>query len=210
MVWDYHVILIIRPRRKEQTIEAEKSKKQSWVYDFDTTLGLPRSWEGTCKANSLVTAAFTQTPEYFRLTFPEDLLPAYDGCVVCFHARPKILIKSDSQFRVVGGEIFIQNFASDRSHMVNGIFMYTAGTDHRPFYQLKTTEFTGTKGPEPGVSLSPPPSYAPICGPSAMQKGIRNNLMKRYVTMSTAADSDSQVYGVVLDRESADDFFAGN
>ena len=93
--------------------------------------------------------------------------------------------------------------------MVNGIFMYTAGTDHRPFYQLKTTEFTGTKGPEPGIYLSPPPSYAPICGPSAVQKGIANNLMQRYVTMSTAVNSDFAVYGVVLDNESANAFFAG-
>lgn len=156
-----------------------------------------------------MTATLTQTPEYFSLTFPEDLLPAYEGCAVCFHDRPKMLMKSGSQFRVVGGEFFVQNFASDRSHMVSGIFMYTAGTDLRPFHQFKTTEFTGTKGPEPSVYLSPPPSYAPICGPSAVQKGIVNNLMKRYVTMSAAANSDFAVYGVVLDRESANHFFSG-
>lgn len=47
VVWDYHVILVLRPRRKEHTKETGHPEMHSWVYDFDTTLGLPHPWEGT-------------------------------------------------------------------------------------------------------------------------------------------------------------------
>ncbi|KAJ3786187.1 N-terminal glutamine amidase-domain-containing protein, partial [Lentinula aff. detonsa] len=37
VVWDYHVVAILRPRKSSSNLH-------SWVYDFDTRLDLPVTW----------------------------------------------------------------------------------------------------------------------------------------------------------------------
>jgi hypothetical protein len=55
------------------------------------------------------------------------------------------------------------------------------------------------------VYSSPPPTYALICGTSAADRGITNNLMEQYVSMSDASEAD--LYGVVLDSLGVNSFF---
>ncbi|KAF9566342.1 hypothetical protein CPC08DRAFT_814909 [Agrocybe pediades] len=173
VIWDYHVILVLRPRNEADTLESldsgslsaqyEADQSGSWVYDFDTTLPVPCQWE-----------------DYLSLTFPEGLLPAYE-----------------SKFRVVPGVLFLQHFASDRSHMIvkpNSTVNGSTDTD-----ALCT----------PAYSASPP-TYAPICGKLALKSGISHNLMTHYVAMKTMEVDESQAgnYGFVLDRDKAEEFFS--
>jgi N-terminal glutamine amidase len=47
VVWDYHVILLLRPRQGEESTEFnENDRTMSWVYDFDTTLPVPCPGQG--------------------------------------------------------------------------------------------------------------------------------------------------------------------
>ncbi|KAF8868286.1 N-terminal glutamine amidase-domain-containing protein, partial [Gymnopilus junonius] len=84
VVWDYHVILILRSRKSRMKIERIGEEQHSWVYDFDTRLLAPCQWK-----------------EYLNLTFPDGLLHTYER-----------------RFRVIPVVLFLQHFASDRSHMV--------------------------------------------------------------------------------------------
>lgn len=123
VIWDYHVILILRPRRKALATNAEQSAMHSsWAYDFDTILDLPCPWEGKeIRSDLLCTLFLIIDPEYLSMSFPEGLLPAYQRSA--FHDWPKILFTLSnfptSRFRVTHGELYLQNFASDRSHMVS-------------------------------------------------------------------------------------------
>lgn len=108
VVWDYHVILVLRARKegkhcvpeldKSSRVEADQKLLEeteytgylaeianAWVYDFDTSITpVPCQWS-----------------EYVTRTFPCKLIPQYQ-----------------SLFRVIPGEQFINVFASDRSHML--------------------------------------------------------------------------------------------
>ncbi|KAF8626329.1 hypothetical protein AX15_004990 [Amanita polypyramis BW_CC] len=74
-----------------------------------------------------------------------------------------------SLFRVVPGKVFIDNFASDRSHMV---------------WEGETDE-----------SNPRPPEYPPIIGTLAAQKGVKTNLMSSFVCMERTEGT----FGTVLD-----------
>lgn len=56
------------------------------------------------------------------------------------------------------------------------------------------------------IYSSPPPIYAPICGASARERSITNNLMENFVSMVGASVEESR-YGLVLDRDKVDSFF---
>jgi len=58
VVWDYHVILLLRPRQGFN----ENGRTMSWVYDFDTTLPVP------CPGQA-----------YFTMTFPTDIVTQYES-----------------------------------------------------------------------------------------------------------------------------------
>ena len=77
VVWDYHVIGIHK---------CQKLKK-SFVYDFDTTLEFPVSFE-----------IYGQK----ALLLLENISKKYER-----------------KYRVLSGEYYLQNFSSDRSHMLN-------------------------------------------------------------------------------------------
>ncbi|EPQ58414.1 hypothetical protein GLOTRDRAFT_114844 [Gloeophyllum trabeum ATCC 11539] len=143
VVWDYHVILVLRPRpakidRMDRSHDEEDAA--SWVYDFDTQLPRP------CTAK-----------DYIAGTFPSgDELPT----------------EYQSLFRVIPAQTYLDNFASDRSHM----------NARRPLAEALPQY------------VSPPPEYAPICGPLAKQKGLKTNLMDSFVHDARRAET----YGSVL------------
>ncbi|KAJ6630645.1 N-terminal glutamine amidase-domain-containing protein [Mycena sp. CBHHK59/15] len=121
VVWDYHVVLLLR------------SNNQHWIYDFDTRLLLP----------SLMR-------DYLFHTFRKDVPRSYQ-----------------SLFRIVPGLAFVENFASDRSHML-------------------------IDSNEPGEKSyrSPPPCYAALRGRGAK---LSNNLMKSFVCMTSSEETFGHV-----------------
>ncbi|TBU46969.1 N-terminal glutamine amidase-domain-containing protein [Dichomitus squalens] len=103
VVWDYHVVLVLRkaangahPPTRDSPGDREardaSAGASAWVYDFDTTLAVPSSWK-----------------DYVGRTFPyafdEELKACIDGR---FH----------SLFRVIPAAVYLDHFASDRSHMI--------------------------------------------------------------------------------------------
>ena len=46
VVWDYHVVLLLRPRKGVDSELNENDRTTSWVYDFDTILPVPCPGEG--------------------------------------------------------------------------------------------------------------------------------------------------------------------
>ncbi|TFK42976.1 N-terminal glutamine amidase-domain-containing protein [Crucibulum laeve] len=92
VVWDYHVILVLRQRDSSSGVnpqehESDQTWGQSWVYDLDTRLTMPCTWG-----------------EYQEHTFPKAIQAQCHG----YH----------SIFRVIPGETYVNYFASDRSHML--------------------------------------------------------------------------------------------
>jgi len=75
-----------------------------------------------------------------------------------------------SLFRIVPGNVFVDNFASDRTHML----------------REGTSEF-----------VSPPPNYPPIFGMVSTKKGIKMNLMSSFVCMKKTEDTFGEVMDVV-------------
>ena len=57
------------------------------------------------------------------------------------------------------------------------------------------------------VYKSLPPVYPPICGIGALQKGITNNLMSHYVSMSAVERGDTSDFGNVLSLGEVKQFF---
>jgi len=153
VVWDYHVILILRPRNHLGQNVAEsgvvplplpEEKAHTWAYDFDTCLDLPCTLQ-----------------EYLDWTF-RDVNPQYQ-----------------SLFRVIPCEIYLNHFASDRSHMLT----------------VKEDELTSAvkMSRVPDDYCVPPPVYEPICGAMAFEHGVSNNLMASFVCMDLSEDTYGDV-----------------
>jgi len=95
-----------------------------------------------------------------------------------------------SCFRVVPASVFLDNFASDRSHMIKQPDAHTS-LDGSASPTIKRTY------------MSPPPSYPPLCGRKARERGDTHNLMYSFVTMRTSiagADSDTSTSTKVIPR----------
>ncbi|KAI0071812.1 hypothetical protein K474DRAFT_1686901 [Panus rudis PR-1116 ss-1] len=157
VVWDYHVILVLRPRPRPRAqasrpdhacagtqeppdlvsphLRSHDQDLETWIYDFDTRLTTPCTWQ-----------------TYMMGTFP-----------YAFQSYDEERLKEEfvSSFRVIPSRVYLDHFASDRTHMITG-------TDEigNPTYS------------------APPPSYPPICGRVAKEKGIVNNLFDSFVSMS--------------------------
>jgi len=107
----------------------------AWIYDLDTLLPLP-SW-------SLDYVQHTFHPELIRAGYiPEEY---------------------SSFFRIVSAGTFLDEFASDRSHML-----------------VKTMETTNPSG---FLYHSPCPPHSAIQGPAARLKSVTHNLMSDFVAM---------------------------
>ncbi|KAJ7470614.1 N-terminal glutamine amidase-domain-containing protein [Mycena latifolia] len=88
--------------------------------------------------------------DYLHLTFRDDVPRSYQ-----------------SLFRTIPGKTFLENFASDRSHMLSESLL------------------------ESSLYRSPPPYYAPLRGSNAT---IANNLMRSFVSMVSSEETFGNVY----------------
>ncbi|GBE82628.1 hypothetical protein SCP_0410130 [Sparassis crispa] len=185
VVWDYHVVLVLRPTpplaRGRAVDELKFSNPEvhgpgAWVYDFDTLLPVPCSW-----------------PEYVSGTFPYT----HDRALANLFGETY-----QSLFRVVPADVFLAWFVSDRSHMLApAIDSSFSGASPRSVMGL-------VPGAVPPVRYTaPPPPYPPLCGRRAREAGVVHNLME-FVSMSPdAEDLESSVarregcYGKVMDME---------
>ncbi|KAF9264747.1 hypothetical protein L218DRAFT_201057 [Marasmius fiardii PR-910] len=135
VIWDYHVILVLR---SNLLIEDHSTRPvTSWVYDFDSRLGAPLTWT-----------------EYSLQTFP-----------------PELPMEFQSTFRIVSGEQFVDDFASDRSHM-----------------QL-TSQAEGAEL----VYHSTPPAHPCICGPRSAGRGVTHNLTA-FISMLPSTDGPGRIH----------------
>ncbi|KZV71774.1 hypothetical protein PENSPDRAFT_605295 [Peniophora sp. CONT] len=144
VVWDYHVILLLRRKCRDE----KPPSCSSWIYDLDTTLGVP------CEAGSYLSETFRSCPDMYT-----------------------------SRFRVIPALIFLDEFASDRSHML------------RP---LPSSE-SGEGATNIADHQLPVPSYPPICGPKAQSTGVLHNLMTHFVDMTVEGFGEVVDLTAVLD-----------
>ncbi|GAB1517835.1 hypothetical protein RhiTH_000888 [Rhizoctonia solani] len=105
---------------------------RTYVVDFDSILGKLTTWKDY--------TSFTFRPHLFNNgTFEPSL---------------------QSMFRVIPASQYLEEFASDRSHM-----------------QMKMDDRVNMQ------YIMPPPSYNTIVGPGASARGVTNNLMDEFVHM---------------------------
>ncbi|PPR04977.1 hypothetical protein CVT24_010435 [Panaeolus cyanescens] len=74
VVWDYHVVLVIRPRNMEIGVDTEMDsvpEGESWVYDMDSRLESPCPWNG--RFSGTIVIQTKSWAVYFNGTFPEDM-----------------------------------------------------------------------------------------------------------------------------------------
>jgi hypothetical protein len=115
------------------------------------------------------------------------------------------VIDSSSLFRVVPGNVYLDDFASDRSHMVSKRWLRTTAAEGRdadsPTWKLSVHQ------PEVAAPVyrSPPPPYPQLSGKRCTERGVSNNLMASFVCMSPLED----VYGDVLDINQFSFHFGG-
>jgi protein N-terminal glutamine amidohydrolase len=48
VVWDYHCILVLRPRARAASASAAPDATWAWVFDYDSRLAMPCCWSGEC------------------------------------------------------------------------------------------------------------------------------------------------------------------
>ncbi|KAE8272188.1 hypothetical protein A4X09_0g140 [Tilletia walkeri] len=155
---------------------------------------------------------------------------------------PKLPDRLKPKFRIVPAQTFLDYFASDRRHMRSSEAAKDSGEASNNLQPpTRTRRGTVPASPDGGVSsvqvgsspsagnsgdegdedsamkaegawTKPPPPWAAIIGKSAREKGERNNLFERYVSMpgstsSSAGSAAEAVYGVVIDAE---DFVKGH
>ncbi|KAL0947067.1 hypothetical protein HGRIS_013208 [Hohenbuehelia grisea] len=130
VVWDYHVIMILRPRKRSLSADGDTvlrvkdeqdddTRAISWVYDFDTHLPLP------CPFAKYMTQTFRKVDAQYK-----------------------------SMFRVVPAKVLLDNFACDRSHM---LVKRDSGEDQQGDQQYHSIPpayppIVGAKAKELGVS----------------------------------------------------------
>ncbi|KAG9318871.1 N-terminal glutamine amidase-domain-containing protein [Chiua virens] len=146
MVWDYHVVLALcEPQQvHSQSVSRFPERADSGIWIYDLDTCLP------LPCHSKV---------YIDQTFP---------------LGTGIPLQYQSFFRVVPGEVYLANFASDRSHM------------------LQVSGLNSSEGPR---YLVEPPPYPAICGTEAEKHGVGHNLMTHFVSVV----GDQQGFGRVMD-----------
>jgi hypothetical protein len=169
VVWDYHVVLLVRSR-----------DQQHWIYDFDTRLPFPCLMQGSNSPNVLSNHSHPKT------TCPIHFERMYEARTKGFCSSStwsnSVTGTTSSLFRIVPGPIFVEHFASDRSHMVNSTLVCTLCVVN--VVRLKLTDASDSNSGSEASSIqtyrSPPPSHSPIRGKNAR---VANNLMRSFVCM---------------------------
>ncbi|KAI0259940.1 N-terminal glutamine amidase-domain-containing protein [Gloeopeniophorella convolvens] len=160
VVWDYHVILALQPKPPYSAsgVEPQDISRPPTTWIYDFDTRL----DLPCLGTDYIFRSFDLSG-----TIPEQ----YHSC-----------------FRVVTAAVFLDRFASDRSHMmVTAAGSASSLTAHGPL--LETVSVPDASEQD---YLSPPPAYPPLCGPGAMSRSVRHNLMSDFVDMS------AESVGVVL------------
>lgn len=224
VVWDYHVVAVSLDYGSDGV-------RRAVVLDRDSLLGFTVPLDGAYVALSLSDRACSSCScvlsgiVYLQATFRPDLFYAgyldpslqrsVSPTLICSaRSLPSVHNSTPcSMFRVVPATDFLQNFASDRSHMVSSRLALTAGTAvrltrlrGRHVRQLVTTSnenATGVRGMSPSeretgstaspvakdsnaVYLQPPPPSPPICGSKARALGHTHNLFTHWLEMTVA------------------------
>ncbi|KAF9815441.1 hypothetical protein IEO21_04612 [Rhodonia placenta] len=141
IIWDYHVILALRPttasRRSGTSEDTITDASEAWVYDFDTRLPVPCRWQGTLRAYSL--------NDYFLISFLFLTL-----------------------FRVIHAAAYLDHFASDRSHMVSLEDPSDPVSPYSPYRAPPPTSsaLCGPKAKELGINNNLMDSYVSMTLPS--------------------------------------------
>ncbi|EGN95453.1 hypothetical protein SERLA73DRAFT_186466, partial [Serpula lacrymans var. lacrymans S7.3] len=103
VVWDYHVILAMRPRSPFVSSAGDPAA-QTWVYDYDTRLGIPCQWRDYVQGTFLDTpdvpvlyqSLFRVIPgEEFLDHFASDrshMLSVHPGAEPCYFAEPPVYL----------------------------------------------------------------------------------------------------------------------
>lgn len=178
VIWDYHVILLLQRRSlSDKTVDGGSLATRS--------LSAPDILSAS-DSESLVYDFDSYLPspcpwkEYLTLTFPPQILPEYQ-----------------SSFRVVGEQMYLENFVSDRSHMliedardVEGDSL-DASYDSLPSNILPPGETAPNS--DKATYSAPPPSYPPIRGTSMIESSVKTNLMSQFVSMEGG-------FGIVVER----------
>ncbi|KIJ68936.1 hypothetical protein HYDPIDRAFT_122833 [Hydnomerulius pinastri MD-312] len=143
VIWDYHVVLVVRDR--SHLVDQSLScyqTRKQGTWIYDLDTHLPVP---------------CYWKEYLEQTFP---------------LGADVPVRYRSLFRVVPGEEYLDNFASDRSHMVS----------------------LPTESQEVRYLANPPP-WPLICGPLAAEQGVKHNLMTHFVSM----DENGKRFGSLMD-----------
>jgi hypothetical protein len=212
IVWDYHVILVLKPKIQEGGYATDcdsLAHQQSVVYDFDTALSMPCSWEGR-SSESQSLHSLTNCSDYFSSSFLEGLPSQYQRCATMpFYSCTVRLtytqqISGDTRRNV--HEIFCVGSLSYGTYQ----FCLTNPSDSSRFdfiLKLVKAEVSSSEGlhensdklplDEEPRYRSPPPPYPPIRGQLAIDNGTDHNLMSHYVDMLHVDDSGAhgKVYG---------------
>lgn len=153
-----------------------QSNWRGWVYDVDSRL---------CHSARQECGSTTLSPVPFE-SYVQQTFAAYDDTTV-----PQVLQPS---FRLASGQAFLDNFASDRSHMLLPPIL---AQDSRSEDAAKLRLYS-----------APPPEWAPLSGSRAKRKGWKHNLMSHWVSMSDSGRQSSLQapelevqFGQVLHRE---------
>ncbi|KAF9646275.1 hypothetical protein BDM02DRAFT_3130510 [Thelephora ganbajun] len=159
IVWDYHVVLVLRPLFSSRDDMDDGKNSRTGSLIYDLDTTLDLPYDAQY---------------YLKQTFP-------------YIAEPSGL---DAEYhRIIPGDVFITDFASDRSHMVVPISEISASSvpdDATEVQNLSTSV----------VYKAAPPLYPPIAGVRARENGIVNNLMTDFVDMS-----NPKGFGVVVNLE---------
>ncbi|KAH7910646.1 N-terminal glutamine amidase-domain-containing protein [Hygrophoropsis aurantiaca] len=174
LCWDLFVIFISNPIR-EVALWCQRmasSREKPVIWDYHVVLALRERPQLLQQTSTSTSSAERSTWIYDFDTHLSVPCPWKEYILETFPPNAVIPPEYRSQFRIVPGEEYLLNFASDRSHMLSPL-----GSSPVSYY------------------LAPPPIYPAICGSGAATNGVRNNLMTCFVSM----DASEETYGAVMD-----------
>ncbi|TCD65624.1 hypothetical protein EIP91_002429 [Steccherinum ochraceum] len=155
VVWDYHVVLVVRPINHASDDPSQRDQAEV------TSDIRPSCWVYDFDT---------------RLPMPCESTGTFPYCFLGENAIDARYI------RVVPAQVYLDNFASDRSHMII----------QRPL-QLPEDEENGEVRAEDALAETlyscPPPPYPPLRGDKAKTIGVLHNLMDSFVSMKRPATS---------------------
>jgi len=107
VVWDYHVVLILKARLRSEysaggeSADTQEDNTEAWIYDYDTLLLKPCHWKGTflCRISMFLSMGYAlkhdiSGVDYISQTFrtDEDVPLEYRRSVLSFKSRKYLFI----------------------------------------------------------------------------------------------------------------------